>query len=158
LPIDAPHKKWALRAHFAKPVKCGVCQDSNAVEPSEIVAEFWSRIQARDWDGLSELLEDGFVVEWPNARLRIRGRDNFVGFNRSYPEGWSIEVLRILAQGDTVVSEVRVPHPTVGPHYAITFLEVRGGKLLGGREYWMEEQREEPPAERARWFEELDET
>jgi ketosteroid isomerase-like protein len=128
------------------------------MEPSEIVAEFWSRIQARDWHGLADLLDEDFVVDWPNAKLRIRARDNFVGFNRSYPEGWSIEVLRILAQGNTVVSEVRVPHPAVGPFYAITFLEVRGGKLLAGREYWVEEQREEPPPERAQWFEDFDES
>ncbi len=132
-------------------------QDSNAVQPSEIVAEFWKRIQARDWVGLAALLDEHFVVEWPNALLRIRGRDNFVGFNRSYPEGWSIEVLRIVEQGSTVVSEVRVPHATVGPFFAITFLEVRNGKLVGGREYWVEEKREEPPPERAKWFEDLDE-
>jgi SnoaL-like domain len=88
---------------------------NRAVESSEIVAELWSRIEARDWDGVGEQLADDFVLEWPNARIRLRGRTSFVEFNRSYPEGWSIEVLRIVAEGNTAVSEVRVPHPTVGP-------------------------------------------
>ncbi len=89
--------------------------DNRAVEPGEVVAELWRRIQARDWSGVGELLAEDFVLEWPHDLVRLRGRANFVEFNRSYPEGWSIEVLRVVAQGNTVVSEVRVPHPTVGP-------------------------------------------
>jgi len=128
---------------------------NRTVGPSEIVAEFWRRIQSRDWDGVGDLLADDFVLEWPNARVRIRGRTNFVEFNRSYPEGWSIEVLRIVAAGNIAVSEVRVPHPTVGPHYALSFLEVDGGQLVRGREYWVEERYEKPATDRARWFEPL---
>jgi ketosteroid isomerase-like protein len=79
------------------------------VEAREIVVEFWRRIEARDWDGLGLLLSEDFSVDWPDTRLRIRGRQNFVEFNRTYPEGWAIEVLAIIAAGDTVVSEVRGP-------------------------------------------------
>src|SRR4249920_3027247 len=107
----------------------GPLTDNQAVEPSEVVAQLWSRIQARDWVGVGELLAEDFVLEWPHDLVRLRGRANFVEFNRSYPEGWSIEVLRIVAQGTTAVSEVRVPHPTVGPYYALSFLEVEGGQL-----------------------------
>jgi ketosteroid isomerase-like protein len=102
---------------------------------------------------VGELLAEDFVLEWPQDLVRLRGRANFVDFNRSYPEGWSIEVLRIVAQGSTVVSEVRVPHPTVGPHYALSFYEVAGGRITSCREYWVMEAYEEPAAERARWFE-----
>jgi limonene-1,2-epoxide hydrolase len=76
-----------------------------------------------------------------------------VDFNRSYPEGWSIEVLRIVAEGSTVVSEVRVPHPTVGPYYALSFFEVDAGRITSTREYWVAEACEEPTPERVRWFE-----
>ncbi len=120
---------------------------------AEVVAELWRRIQARDWDGVGELLAEDFVLEWPNTLIRIRGRANFVEFNRAYPEGWSIEVLRILADGSTAVSEVRVPHPTIGPYYALSFFDVADGRLTRGREYWVEERYEEPAADRARWFE-----
>ena len=41
-----------------------------------MVVGFWDCIQARDWDGLGRLLSDDFVVEWPDARLRIRGRES----------------------------------------------------------------------------------
>ncbi len=93
-----------------------------------VVTELWGRIQARDWDGVGELLADDLVLEWPNAGIRIRGRSSFVEFNRTYPEGWSIEVLRVVEQRHSAVSEVRVPHPTVGPFYAISFLEVEDGE------------------------------
>ncbi len=120
-----------------------------------VVAELWRRIQARDWTGLTALLSDDFVLEWPSARLRIRGAANYVAFNREYPEGWSIEVLRIVTQGTVAVSEVRVPHPTVGPHYALSFFEVAGDKVIRGREYWIEELAEIPAPDRAAWFEEM---
>jgi len=123
------------------------------VEPSEVVAQLWSRVQARDWVGVGDLLAEDFVLEWPHDLIRLRGRADFVEFNRSYPEGWSIDVLRIVAEGSTVVSEVRVPHPTVGPHYALSFFEVEDGLITSGREYWVAEAYEEPGADRARWFE-----
>lgn len=123
------------------------------MDSAEVVAELWRRIQARDWDGVGELLAEDFLLEWPNTRIRIRGRTNFVEFNRSYPEGWSIEVLRVIGGGSVAVSEVRVPHPTVGPYYALSFFEVADGRLVRGREYWVEERYEEPAPERARWFE-----
>ncbi len=123
------------------------------VQPHEVVAEFWARMQARDWEGLSDLLAEDFYVEWPDTRLRIRGRRNFVEFNRTYPEGWTIEVLRIVAQADTVVSEVRVPHTQQGIYYVVSVLTVDGDRLVRGREYWLEERIEEPTEERARFFE-----
>jgi ketosteroid isomerase-like protein len=120
---------------------------------SEVVAELWRRIQERDWEGVGELLADDFVLEWPHDQVRIRGRTNFVEFNRNYPEGWSIEVLRIVAEGTTAVSEVRVPHPTVGPWYVLSFFEVENGRIRRGREYWVAERFEQPAPDRARWFE-----
>ena len=123
------------------------------MEPSELVAQLWARIEARDWDGVGELLAEDFVLEWPHDLVRLRGRDNYVEFNRTYPEGWSIEVLRVVAQGNTAVSEVRVPHATLGPFYALSFFEVDGDRVTSAREYWVPERYEEPAGDRARWFE-----
>jgi ketosteroid isomerase-like protein len=123
------------------------------VDPHELVSRFWDRIQARDWEGLGDLLAEDFYVEWPDTRLRIRGRESFVEFNRTYPEGWTIEVLEIVAQGETVVSEVRVPHAEQGVYYVISIVTVDGDRLVCGREYWLHEHEEEQPAERARFFE-----
>jgi ketosteroid isomerase-like protein len=123
------------------------------VEPRDVVAELWRRMEARDWDGVGELVAEDFVLDWPESRERIRGRQNFVELNRHYPEGWTIEVLQILSDGNRVVSEIRVPHTEVGLHYASSFFEVEDGRLAGGREYWVKELDEDPPAWRAQWVE-----
>ncbi len=123
------------------------------MEPREVVAELWRRMEARDWDGVGELVATDFVLDWPESRERIRGRDNFVGLNRNYPEGWSIEVVQILADGPRVASEIRVPHEAIGLHFATSFFEVEDGRLARGREYWVKELDEEPPAWRAQWVE-----
>ena len=127
------------------------------MQAKKLVADLWDRLQARDWDRLRDLLAGDFVLDWPNAQISIRGRENFVDFNRNYPEGWSIEVLRIIGEGNAAVSEVRVPHPDVGPHYALSFFEAKDGVLARGREYWVEERYEPPSPERARWFQRMPE-
>lgn len=108
------------------------------MESSKAVEAFWDRMQARDWKGLGELLAEDLVVEWPVSRERIEGRGNFVRINAEYPEGWAIKVLRIVADGEVVVSEVEVPHDVMGVHRVVSFWTVRGGKIVDGREYWTE--------------------
>jgi ketosteroid isomerase-like protein len=135
-------------------MRCSAVNDG--APPSDVVTALWRRIQARDWDGVGELLAEDFVLEWPHDLVRLRGRANFVEFNRGYPEGWSIELLGVVAAGNTAVSEVRVPHPTVGPYYALSFFEVEGGQIIRGREYWVAESYEQPDAERAQWFEPME--
>lgn len=106
------------------------------MEPKKIVQELWDRMQARDWAGLGDLLADDLVVEWPVSGERIVGRENYVTINAEYPEGWAINVLRIVAEGEVVVSEVEVPHDTMGVHRVASFWTVRDGKIVDGREYW----------------------
>lgn len=106
------------------------------MEPAETVRRLWERMQARDWTGVGELLAEDAVVEWPASGERIVGRDNYVRINAEYPEGWSITVLRIVAAGHDVVSEVEVPHATMGVHRVASFWTVDDGLITGGREYW----------------------
>lgn len=119
------------------------------MEPSEVVQEFWDRMQARDWEGLGSLLIDDLVVEWPVSGERIVGRGNFVSVNAEYPQGWSIDVLRVVADGETVVSEVEVPHDTMGVHRVVSLWTVRDGKIVSGREYWTEPGSDPSPEWRA---------
>jgi ketosteroid isomerase-like protein len=107
-------------------------------KPSSIVQALWDRMQARDWPGVGELLADDLVVEWPVSGERIVGRDNYVRINAEYPEGWTIRLLRVVADGDVVVSEVEVPHETMGVHRVASFWTVRDGRITAGREYWTE--------------------
>ncbi|MFE4262754.1 nuclear transport factor 2 family protein [Streptomyces sp. NPDC056883] len=106
------------------------------MEPLRVVEALWDRIQARDWEGVALLVAEDAVVEWPVSAERIVGRENYVAVNREYPEGWTIRVLRIVAAGDEVVSEVEVPHEDLGVFRAASFWTVRDGRIVRGTEYW----------------------
>jgi len=106
------------------------------VPPTQVIEALWARIQARDWAGVGELLDENAVIEWPASAERIVGRANFVAVNREYPQGWSIRVLRIVADGDQVVSEVEVPHADLGVFRAASFWTVADGRVTRGTEYW----------------------
>lgn len=119
------------------------------MEPTEIVTQYWERTQARDWAGVEALLAPGVVVEWPVSGERFSGREPFVAMNRGYPEGWSIEVRRIVREGATVVSEVAVPHEEYGLSVAVSLWTVEGDAIVAGREYWVSPGSEQPPAWRS---------
>jgi ketosteroid isomerase-like protein len=144
-----PRERTRRRGQFAP------SSTITAMDPKSTVAELWRRLQARDWDGLAELLAEDLVIEWPNTRQRIRRRDAYVEFNRAYPEGWTIEVINLIAEGATVVSEVRVPHTELGRFDLVSILVVEDGRVVRGREYWMDEVAEDIPPERARWLESM---
>ncbi|HEV7629321.1 MAG TPA: nuclear transport factor 2 family protein [Streptomyces sp.] len=125
------------------------------MNPSETVQALWDRMQARDWAGVGALLADDLVVEWPASAELIVGREDFVSINAEYPEGWAIRVLRIVADGDEVASEVEVPHETMGVHRAASFWTVREGQIVRGREYWTEVGSDPSPEWRARYVQRL---
>lgn len=126
-----------------------------SMEPSKTVQLLWDRMQARDWAGVGALLADDVTVDWPVSGERIRGRENYVRINAEYPEGWSISVLRIVASGDEVVSEVEVPHDSMGTHRVASFWRVRDGLITEGREYWTELGADPSPEWRAPYVERL---
>lgn len=130
--------------------------NTQASDAATVVRRLWDRMEARDWSGVGELLAEDVVVEWPTSGERIVGRDNYVSINSEYPEGWSIRVLRIVAEGEEVVSEVQVPHESMGVHQVASFWTVRDGRIVAGREYWSERGADPSPAWRAKWVEPLD--
>ena len=103
--------------------------------PAEVVRQVWERIDARDWDGFAALLAEDVRLEYPHTGERFSGRRTLVAINAEYPDGWSIYVLRILADGDTVVSEVSVPMDGVESR-AVTIWTVRDGLVAEAIEYW----------------------
>jgi ketosteroid isomerase-like protein len=118
----------------------------STVEPVEVVRAYWERMQERDWAGVLAVLDPAVVVEWPASGERFAGAEAVVGVNRDYPEGWSIEVVRVVPGPDgVVVSEVEVPQEGVGVFAAASFFQVRSGRIVYGREYWVGCAAEEPP-------------
>ncbi|MBB5867151.1 ketosteroid isomerase-like protein [Allocatelliglobosispora scoriae] len=125
------------------------------MEPLNVIEELWHRIAERDWAGVGELFADGAVVEWPVSGEKIVGRANFIAVNSEYPEGWTINLLRIVAQEESVVSEVEVPHAGLGVFRAASFWTVIDGQITHGREYWTSLGGDPAPLWRARYVEAL---
>jgi ketosteroid isomerase-like protein len=118
------------------------------VTNAEVVAELWRRFDARDWERARELLADDVVFEWPHSREAIRGADDVVELNRIYPEWDSLRVERIVANGDSVVSLVRVETPG-DPAWAASFFELRDGLVRRCLELWIDEGMQATPDWRA---------
>lgn len=136
------------------------------MEPLKVVARLWERIEARDWDGVAGLIAEDAVIEWPVSGERIVGRANFVAVLRdedtdasasaSASEGTlgKVEVLRILADGDLVVTEVEMPEEHV-LYRAVSLWTVRDGEIVGAREYWTSPGQDPAPRWRAVYVEPL---
>ncbi|MFD2795461.1 nuclear transport factor 2 family protein [Promicromonospora vindobonensis] len=120
-------------------------------ESTDVVRAYWQRMHARDWTGLRRLLAPDVVVEWTASNEQFVGPDAVVGVNREYPEGWSIRVRGVVADGDTVASDVEVPMDGVGVFRVAAFARVREGLLVSSVEYWIGVGDDEPPAWRARY-------
>lgn len=115
----------------------------------------WDLIEARRWEEAGALLAEDVIIVWPHSGEVIRGRRNYLGVNRHYPEGWHIEVRSDMKQGSRACIEARVPHDALGVSFVCGFYELNGGKIQAGTEYWVDEKAEQPPAWRARWTERL---
>jgi ketosteroid isomerase-like protein len=116
------------------------------MEPAAVVQELWSRIAQRDWPGLTALLAPDVRVAWPASGEIFAGAADFVAVQSEYPEGWDISVLRIVAEGELVVSEVEVPHAALQQTFrAASFWTVHGGLVVAATEYWVTIDGEEPP-------------
>ncbi|MDR2984689.1 MAG: nuclear transport factor 2 family protein [Nocardiopsaceae bacterium] len=117
--------------------------------PSEVVRALWNRFQEHDWTGAAELVAENAVIEWPASRERVVGRAKIIAVNKDYPEGWSIKVLKVIAEDDQVAAEVEVPHTELGLFRMSGFYLVRDGQIIHGTEYWTTVGGDEPPADRA---------
>ena len=104
-----------------------------------VVEELWRRFDATDF-AVGDLLHDDFVCEWPQSRERIRGRDNFIAVNAHYPRLIRLEVLRIVAEENMVVTEVAATDEAEPSRFerAASFFELRDGRIVRLTEYWPE--------------------
>ncbi|MEU9158970.1 nuclear transport factor 2 family protein [Streptomyces sp. NPDC056257] len=126
------------------------------MEPLKVVAQLWERIEARDWDGVGGLIAEDAVIEWPVSGERIVGRANFIAVNSDdgYADERSVELIRILADGDLVVTEVEIPQDHV-VYRAVSLWTVRDGEIVEAREYWTSPGQDPAPRWRAGYVEPL---
>jgi hypothetical protein len=117
-------------------------------ENAAAVERLWTLFEARAWDASLRLFHPDLEVEWPHTRERFVGPSNFVAMNRAYPEGWTIELLRVIADGDVVASEIRVTQDD-DVYVAASFFEFEAGLIRRATEYWVTSPYEDPAPWRA---------
>ena len=103
----------------------------------EIVTEFFRRMNTNDFQSAGLMLSDDYILEWPQSKERIRGRNNFVAMNKEYPanERWQFTIIRIVGNATEAVSDVTVTDGTQVAR-AITFTTVQQGKIVKQVEFW----------------------
>ena len=118
----------------------------------QIIEAFWAAMETNDFYAVAKLLHDDFILEWPQSREHIRGRDNFAALNTAYPtEGlWHFTINQILGEGDLVVTDVSVTDGTRIDR-VITFSTISDGKIWKQVEFWPEPF--EAPTWRTQWVE-----
>jgi ketosteroid isomerase-like protein len=126
----------------------------NAQESRQVVENYWDAMATNDFDRAGAWLHDDIVLDWPQSGERVRGRANFIAINANYPSAgrWRFTVRRLIADDGGVASEVEVSDGSMAAT-AITFSELRQGKILRQVEYWPDPF--PPAAWRAIWVERI---
>jgi ketosteroid isomerase-like protein len=152
---EVPHRK-AERFLEDQPVTgCIITlMSDNLRDSKQIIESFWAAMQTNDFKAAGELLHDDYLLEWPQSGERIRGHVNFVAINEKYPAHgrWNFIVQQVIAEGDKVVSDVKVTDGVVHGR-VITFSTVCDGKILHQTEFWPDPF--EAAAWRAQWVEKM---
>ena len=118
--------------------------------PSQAAAvahEFWLLMGSNEFDQVSRVLANEFMLDWPQSNERIRGPERFAQMNREYPAHgpWQFTVHRIVGNESEAVSDVSVTDGVIAAR-AISFFTVANGKITRMIEYWPEPY--QPPANR----------
>ena len=80
------------------------------------IRRFWAATEARDWDGLADVLADDLVYGMEQTRERVRGKPAFVRFFSEFPGDWHLVVRRVIADADGGVSTLDF---TVGDEHMV---------------------------------------
>ncbi len=109
----------------------------------DIVLAYWRTAEARDWSAFGDLLADDVVYHLPQTGERIRGRSNYVQFNREYPGDWHVSVQRAVGDATHAASWTRFA-VNGGEQAGISFFDLDdGGRIAAVTDFWPEPY--EPP-------------
>lgn len=106
----------------------------------EVVRAFWETMETNDFRAASLFLSDDYVLEWPQSKERLRGRESFVRVNEEYPAHgrWQFTLNQIVGNQNEAVSDVSITDGVVRAR-AITFSTVHAGKIIRQVEFWPDE-------------------
>jgi ketosteroid isomerase-like protein len=101
----------------------------------DLLRAYVERLEARDWDGVAELLHPDVVYRLRQTGEVVRGRDAYLRWNREYPDIWHLRLAE--AYGDAEGGAARVDADVEGePATALVFVTVRDGVLAEISDWW----------------------
>jgi ketosteroid isomerase-like protein len=113
---------------------------------------YWVVTMAHDLDRVHEFYHDDGVVEFPQSRERIRGKQNIYELRSHYHTKTSYKILRIRGDGNIRIIEVIVTYDSDKgrPVYAVAIMEFRNNKIAHETLYFAHPF--EPPEWRSEWI------
>ncbi|MEQ1700845.1 MAG: nuclear transport factor 2 family protein [Ilumatobacteraceae bacterium] len=110
---------------------------------ADVVRALFERMQARNWAGAREVMAVDAVITY-SATGEVFTGASFMAMNEAYPEGWTIEIVDILAAADRVAAQIRVPN-SGQIDWLSGFYTVADGRIVEGHEHWVTERAEPTP-------------
>ncbi|MGN7248730.1 nuclear transport factor 2 family protein [Janibacter anophelis] len=113
------------------------------MDGTALITEYWRTCEARDWEAFGALVAPDIVYREPQTREIVRGREDYVAFNQTYPGDWHITVERVIAHDGDGVSWTTV---VVGDESmtGLCFFRFEDGVITEIDDFWPEPY--EPPA------------
>jgi ketosteroid isomerase-like protein len=118
-----------------------------------VVEQYFARVSARDFAGISELRHEDFVQEWPQMKERTVGKANARAINENHP-GLPRPTIRRLLEGEGfVVAETTLTYGDGSVWDAVSIFELRDGLIVRQTDYFGAPL--PAPAWRAKWVERM---
>ena len=113
----------------------------------------WAASDADDSVAEHALYAEDAILEYPQSRERIRGRQKIQASRMAQPDKKRFVLKRILGAGGLWVSELLLTYSDQ-PFHVVSVMEVAGDKVVRETQYFAEPF--EPGASRRQWTEQMD--
>ena len=104
----------------------------------QLVTDFIESLERRDWETWSSLLDRDVVYEIPQTRERIRGRDQYLRFNREFPGDWHLALRVAIADEENGVAWFVWEVDDAEPVDAMAFFTFSDGLITSVTDFWPE--------------------
>jgi hypothetical protein len=103
-------------------------------DASQVLTAMWARIDAQQWDRLTELLDPGLQVHYVHTG-ELLDFNGFLRANRDYPGRWRTAVEELVGNGSRAVSRTRI-YDDESVFYVASFVTTAGGRITAMTEVW----------------------
>jgi ketosteroid isomerase-like protein len=104
----------------------------------ELIARFIRTLDERDWDAWTATMQPYVIFEIPQTRERIRGREDYLKFNREFPGDWHVRPKRIIADEEHGVVWFAWQVGDAAESDAMAFFVFRDGLISEVTDFWPE--------------------